>query len=167
METKRKKVFICSPYRGDVEGNIKKAAAYCRMACEKGYMPIAPHLFIPQFLDDDVETERALGISMGLDLLLLCEEMWVFGNPTEGKTAEISFAIKHGIKIIYMDDEKTMTIKQAQEIVDKQGFAWTVTEIMETEQFIGIICEWRGNISHMIYSKVAEIIVEIGGGLPW
>lgn len=103
METNRKKVFICSPYRGDVEGNIKKAAAYCRMACEKGYMPIAPHLFFTQFLDDDIEAERALGISMGMDLILLCEEVWVFGYPTEGMAAEISFANGCGIKIIFMD----------------------------------------------------------------
>ncbi len=30
----RKKVFICSPFRGDMEGNARKAASYCRMACE-------------------------------------------------------------------------------------------------------------------------------------
>ena len=29
--TERKKVFICSPFRGDMEGNARKAAAYCRM----------------------------------------------------------------------------------------------------------------------------------------
>lgn len=103
METNRKKVFICSPYRGDVEGNIKKAAAYCRMACEKGYMPIAPHLIFTQFLDDDIEAERTLGISMGMDLILLCEEVWVFGRPTEGMAAEISFANGRGINVVLMD----------------------------------------------------------------
>ena len=40
----RKKVFICSPFRSDMEGNARKAAAYSRMACEEGYLPIAPHL---------------------------------------------------------------------------------------------------------------------------
>lgn len=93
METNRKKVFISSPYRGDVEGNIKKAAAYCRMACEKGYMPIAPHLLFTQFLDDDIGAKRALGISMGMDLILLCEEV----------AAEISFANGRGIRIVFMD----------------------------------------------------------------
>ena len=33
----RKKVFICSPFRGDMEGNARKAAAYSRMACEEGH----------------------------------------------------------------------------------------------------------------------------------
>ena len=47
----RKKVFICSPFRGDMEGNARKAAVYSRMACEEGHLPIAPHLLFPQFLN--------------------------------------------------------------------------------------------------------------------
>ena len=50
----RKKVFICSPFRGDMEGNSKKAAAYSRMACEQGFLPIAPHLLFPQFLNEGI-----------------------------------------------------------------------------------------------------------------
>ncbi len=40
----RKKVFICSPFRGDRQGNTERAAGYSRMAYEKGCLPIAPHL---------------------------------------------------------------------------------------------------------------------------
>ncbi len=58
----RKKVFICSPFRGDMEGNARKAAAYCRMACEQGFLPVAPHLLFPQFLNEGIEEERRLGI---------------------------------------------------------------------------------------------------------
>ena len=50
----RKKVFICSPFRGDMEGNARKAAAYCRMACEQGFLPVAPHLLFPQFLNEGI-----------------------------------------------------------------------------------------------------------------
>ena len=74
----RKKVFICSPFRGDMEGNARKAAAYCRMACEEGHLPIAPHLLFPQFLNEGIEEERRLGIAMGMELLALCDEVWVF-----------------------------------------------------------------------------------------
>ena len=62
----RKKVFICSPFRGDMEGNARKAAAYSRMACEEGCLPIAPHLLFPQFLNEGIEEERRLGIAMGM-----------------------------------------------------------------------------------------------------
>ena len=51
----RKKVFICSPFRGDMEGNARKAAAYSRMACEQGFLPVAPHLLFPQFLNEGID----------------------------------------------------------------------------------------------------------------
>lgn len=37
-----KKVFISSPYRGDVVSNAEKARVYCRKAYEEGHLPIAP-----------------------------------------------------------------------------------------------------------------------------
>ena len=37
-------VYIASAMRGDIEGNLKKAAAYCQAAAESGAIPIAPHL---------------------------------------------------------------------------------------------------------------------------
>lgn len=67
-----KKVFICSPFRGDVKGNTEKARRYCRKAYEAGCLPVAPHLLFPQFLDEMNEAERASGIAMGLELLLIC-----------------------------------------------------------------------------------------------
>lgn len=100
--TERKKVFICSPFRGDMEGNARKAAAYCRMACEQGFLPIAPHLLFPQFLNEGIGAERQLGISMGLELLLCCDAVWVFGEATEGMQAEIAFATEHGKEIRFM-----------------------------------------------------------------
>ena len=45
-------VYICSPYAGDVESNTAAARRYSRFAVEAGYIPIAPHLLFPQFLDD-------------------------------------------------------------------------------------------------------------------
>lgn len=99
----RKKVFICSPFRGDMEGNARKASVYSRMACEQGYLPIAPHLLFPQFLNEGIEAERQLGISMGMELLLDCEEVWVFGETTEGMQAEIAFATEQGKKIRFME----------------------------------------------------------------
>ncbi len=99
----RKKVFICSPFCGDMEGNARRAATYCRMACWEGYLPIAPHLLFPQFLNEGIEAERQLGISMGLELLLRCDEVWVFGEATEGMQAEIAFATEQGKKIRFME----------------------------------------------------------------
>ena len=45
-------VYICSPFAGDIENNTAAARRYSRFAVEAGYIPIAPHLLFPQFLDD-------------------------------------------------------------------------------------------------------------------
>ena len=71
----RKKVFICSPFRGDVTKNGIKAAGYCRKAYEEGYLPFAPHLFFPQFLNEGSLVERADGIAMGMTFLKECDEV--------------------------------------------------------------------------------------------
>ena len=99
----RKKVFICSPFRGDMEGNAGKAAGYCRTACEEGYLPVAPHLLFPQFLNEGIEAERQTGLAMGLELLLICDEVWVFGEATEGMASEIAFAMEQGKEIRFME----------------------------------------------------------------
>lgn len=53
-------VYVCSPYAGDVEENIRKACAYCRYTVDQGCIPLAPHLYLPQFLDEESERELAL-----------------------------------------------------------------------------------------------------------
>ena len=58
-------VYICSPYAGDIAGNVDAARRYSRFAVDKGYIPIAPHLLYPQFLDDADPDERELGIFFG------------------------------------------------------------------------------------------------------
>ena len=40
------------------------------------------------------------GISMGMELLALCDEVWVFGEATEGMAAEIASATEQGKEII-------------------------------------------------------------------
>lgn len=59
---KRKIVFICSPFAGDIEGNIERAKRYGRFAVSEKVIPIIPHLMYPQFLYEDDPDERQLGI---------------------------------------------------------------------------------------------------------
>lgn len=62
-----KRVILESPYAGDVAAN-RRYARRCawHMTCEMGESPIASHLLFPQFLDDKVPNDRALGIAAGL-----------------------------------------------------------------------------------------------------
>ena len=100
---RKKFVYICSPCRGDYENNIKYAKFYCSQIMKEcpDVIPIAPHVYFTQFLDDKKPTERSLGMEAGLALLDMCDEIWVYGlqNPSEGMQAEIDYALKNGIKI--------------------------------------------------------------------
>lgn len=99
-------IYICSPYRGDVENNIQKAKNYCRFVVEEGKCPLAPHLFFPQFLDDNIESERQQGLQLNSNFLNLCDELWVFGEEiSQGMQFEIDLAKYLNKKIIFFDEE--------------------------------------------------------------
>jgi len=93
-------VFICSPYSGDIAANETKALQYCRFAVSKGCLPIAPHCYFPQFMDESNPTERELGIAFGIRLLGGCEQLWLFGTKiTDGMRKEVNAAKNQGIII--------------------------------------------------------------------
>lgn len=73
-------VYICSPYAGDIEKNVKAARVYSRFAVDRGFIPIAPHLLFPQFMDDTNPQGRELGLFFGNALMSKCSEVWVFGS---------------------------------------------------------------------------------------
>lgn len=98
-------VYICSPYAGDTESNIKAAQKYSRFAVGKGYIPIAPHLLFPQFLNDSDPTERKLGLFFGNALMSKCSEVWVFGERiSAGMEAEIKRARWKNYRLRYFSE---------------------------------------------------------------
>lgn len=98
-----RRVFICSPLRGDIQANQDRARGYARMAALRGHIPITPHIYFTQFLEEEVEMERELGIQMGIRLLSLCDELWVFGSIiSTGMQMEIDYwATNHASKPIH------------------------------------------------------------------
>ena len=83
--------YICSPYRDNPRVNVMRARQYCKFAVSRGRIPIAPHLYFPQFMSEAAEREKAM--SMNCELLKLCGELWVFGDKiTEGMAEEIAHA---------------------------------------------------------------------------
>jgi hypothetical protein len=48
-EKRRLLVYICSPYSGNVNHNIKMAQKYSRFAVYKNFIPITPHIYFTQF----------------------------------------------------------------------------------------------------------------------
>lgn len=101
-----KKVYICSPLKGDIQGNIERARKYCREALlNDGCIPIAPHTYFTQFLDDTNAIERTIGMECGIELLDMCDELWVFGDTiSEGMRAEIDYFEDHyNRQIVYKE----------------------------------------------------------------
>lgn len=93
-------VYICSPYAGDVETNAENARKYSRFAVENMAIPFAPHLLMPQYMDEG--TERELALRMGIIFLSKCEQLWVFGERiTDGMAYEIKKAVNMGKKVCY------------------------------------------------------------------
>lgn len=128
-----RKVFICSPFRPTTKDpdkrtkeqvdNARLAAEGCRKAVGLGFTPIAPHLFIPRFLNDEDEFERDIGIKLGLNWLEDCDELWVLGDHISGGMAiEIDHAkkLKKTIRIVrYLEipkDQIESLLKQAGEV---------------------------------------------------
>lgn len=93
-----KMVYIASPLRGDYNTNIKNAVEYCRLAGERGVLPLAPHIIFSQWCNDTVPQQREQGLQLGLALLGKSDELWIMGEKiSEGMRGEISFAMEHGI----------------------------------------------------------------------
>jgi hypothetical protein len=62
-------------------------------------------LLFPQFLEEDDEEERELGIAFGTVLLSKCSEVWAFGGRlSKGMSIEIAEAKKLGIPVRYFSD---------------------------------------------------------------
>ena len=99
-------VYICSPYAGDVERNVESAQRYSRFAVEKGYIPIAPHLLFPQFLNDRNPKERQLGLFFGNAIMSKCSEVWVFGSRiSAGMEDEIKRARWKNYRLRYFTED--------------------------------------------------------------
>ena len=99
-------VYICSPYRGNTNLNIENARKYSRFAVDKHYLPITPHIYFTQFMDDTVSEEREIAIFMNFVLMSKCVELWVFGDTiSAGMKAEIERAERKHMKIRYFTEE--------------------------------------------------------------
>ena len=98
-------VYVCSPLRGDIETNVRRAHGYCRFVIQQGALPLAPHAIFTTFLDDTIPQERQLGMALGLELMERVDELWVFGKRiTEGMRSEIEVAGERNIPIRYFDE---------------------------------------------------------------
>ena len=100
-------VYICSPFRGDVENNMRNARKYCAFALSRHALPIATHLLFPQFMGTkETPQTREMALHMALILLTRCNELWYFGDTvSEGMKKEISRARWRNIPVRHFTED--------------------------------------------------------------
>ena len=118
MKNEMKKVFVCSPYRGNIEKNTKRAVFAARVICGCGHIPVVPHLYFPQFLDDKDQFERIRGIEYGIELMKECDQLWLLG-PEISKGMEYELEVAKEIRIpVKMYDDQLRQINPKTLILD-------------------------------------------------
>ena len=101
-----RRIFICSPLRGDPNANLARAREVARQVALAGDCPVVPHE-LAHVLDDADEQEREIGLRCGLALLEVCDEVLAVWNVTVGMSCEISAASELGIPIRFHSKENT------------------------------------------------------------
>lgn len=90
-------VYLCHPFSDDPAGNAADVHEIARGIAAERLIPVAPHLWLPNLLDEAKDRRRAMRIC--LELVDLCDEVRVYGEPTAGMREEIEYARRCGIPI--------------------------------------------------------------------
>ena len=110
MGKRMERIYVCSPLRSrshdpvrakrELAENLERAKRASRLIARIGAVPLAPHIYGTQFLDDDIPEEREMGIRIGLEWLKDADECWVFSEHiSEGMRREIDFCSEHDIPV--------------------------------------------------------------------
>lgn len=129
---KRKKIFVCSPYRPisttleeikrEQQENEERIKLACRLIVTLGHMPMCPHGYFTHFLNDSIKTDRERGIALGMVWLAESDEMWVFGERiSDGMAEEIAFAKANGIPVICKPEPEVLIKSMLEELGKEYG----------------------------------------------
>ena len=90
----QKCLTISAPTKEGIRKNMEKAAYYAGLVSGvTGCRAIAPHSFLPEYLDDDIPEEREAGLAFGLSVLRLSKAIIVCGSRiSSGMRGEIRLA---------------------------------------------------------------------------
>lgn len=105
----KKTVFIGHPIGGDVQGNMTKVLAICAQVHtqEEDVIPVAPYLVSLQYLNDSVESDRALGMEANHECFRrgYVDELRLYGDRiSDGMRGEIVLANLMDIPVFPMTE---------------------------------------------------------------
>ncbi len=98
-----RRVYVCHAFAEDPQANAERVRTLCRALAESGFLPVAPQVYLPLFLDEATERERAL--SLCLELVGTCDEVRVYGLVTAGMRREIERAEALGVPVRFAAEE--------------------------------------------------------------
>jgi hypothetical protein len=98
-----KKIFVCHPFARDPGKSFRRVSEICLRLASEGIFPIAPQIYLPQFLDES--NQRNLALRLCRELVRISDEIRVYGDPTEGMRMEIAEARRLGIPIVEGEPE--------------------------------------------------------------
>lgn len=74
---------------------------------------MAVHLMFPRFMNDNNDDDRTKAITMGLNILARCDELWCFGEKiSKGMLIELMFASNYMIKIRHFTEDCVLIPKK-------------------------------------------------------
>lgn len=122
---KKELVYVCSPLFAatieEIEENMKKAGYYAALITKQfGCRAIAPHSFLPQYLDDNIPQEREVALAFGLSVLKITRAVVICGNHiSNGMKVEIEKAKELGIPVYRLWENETgvVVVKDKEEIM--------------------------------------------------
>lgn len=79
------KVYICHPYGDNPVANEQHIAALCSRIVSKmpEILPLAPQLYLPRFMCEEVPAEREHAMQLCIQIALMCDTIWVCSEPGE------------------------------------------------------------------------------------
>jgi hypothetical protein len=102
-------IYICHPFSLNPEKNRPVIARLARRLALLDHLPLAPQIYLPQFLDEAME--RGVALRMCLRIAALAQEVRGYSEPSEGMRLEIAEARRLGIPVVAGDGatEKALT----------------------------------------------------------
>lgn len=154
------KAYICSPLGADTIEEIHR-----NMLCAREQMyyasrvfdvvAVGPHAYLPILLNDTVADERNLGLNFGVELLSVCQHIFVCGNRiSTGMAAEIKYAAKHGITIHCFNTELRSEIMR----LCNDGFSGVPPKEMHSR--VKFLCHFGGAYAPLGEPSPKEYLVK-------
>lgn len=108
---KKKIIYIATPYRAKTKDQFEKQLNYTKDLAAKQVAEdndvIVPHLYYPQFLNDDIPEERVAGMESAKRLIKVCGKVLVGAKHgiSQGVQAEIDYAKENNILVEFVDKQ--------------------------------------------------------------